>query len=228
MPIIVRWPGVTKAGQVRQELVSTIDLLPTALQAAGVTAGNNLPGRDLLPLLGAEKPESWREYIYALTTGSFPRACFIQHSVRDSRYKLISSPLPGTENLDARTYLDPTHPHFVISDATPADQATVSDKVKAAWDVWKTPPHYELYDLQQAPGEWQNLAQDPDHAEVKQRLIEALVDWQTSTRDPFSDPKNVEAYVSEQLANWEMSYRSDEAFRWSYIDSFAKWRRARE
>lgn len=228
VPMIVRWPGISKAGQVRDELVSTIDLLPTALQAADVTLDNELPGRSLRSLLGLEKPQRWREYIYALTTGSFPRACFVQHSVRDARYKLISSPLPGTENLDARTYLDPTHPHFVISGATPEDQATASDKVKAAWDLWKSPPRYELYDLQEDPGEWQNLAENPDYAEVQQRLIDALSDWQTRTRDPFSDLNNVQDYVAEQLANWKMSYRRDETFRWSYIDAFAKWRSERE
>jgi len=228
VPMIVRWPGVTKAGLVREELASTLDLLPTALQAAGVTPEKALPGRSLQPLLVEAAQPDWREYIFALTTGSFPRACFVQHSVRDARYKLISSPRPGTENLDARTYLDPTHPHFVISGATPEDQATVSDEVRAAWELWKSPPRFELYDLKNDPGEWQNLADDPEYAEVRQRLAGALSEWQTETRDPFSDPENVEAYVAEQLANWEATYRKDRDFRWSYLDSFAKWRRERE
>jgi len=29
VPLIVRWPGMTQAGTVRQEHVSTLDLLPT-------------------------------------------------------------------------------------------------------------------------------------------------------------------------------------------------------
>jgi len=229
VPLIVRWPGVAGAGQVRRELASTIDLLPTALHAAGVTLPpDQLPGRNLKPLLTGETPDSWRQYVFALTTGSFPRACFVQHSIRDTRYKLISSPRPETENHDARTYLDPEHPHFVISGATPQDQATVSGVVKAAWDLWKRPPRYELYDLEEDPGEWQNLAGDPDYAQVQQRLIDALADWQVRTRDPFSDQENVEAYVAEQLANWDMPYRRSGVFRWSYIDRFAKWRSDRE
>jgi len=224
VPMIVRWPGIAEPGQVRKELVSTIDLLPTALQAAGVTAAEKLPGWDLQPLLVGSDPGEWRDYIFALTTGSFPRACFVQHSVRDSRYKLISSPRPGTENLDARTYLDPTHPHFVVSGATPEDQATAPDIVKVAWELWKSPPRYELYDLKGDPGEWHNLADDPDHAPVRERLVEALTAWQKRTRDPFIEQSNVDAYVAEQLANWEMPYRKDNDFRWSYLDAFAKWR----
>jgi N-sulfoglucosamine sulfohydrolase len=224
VPMIVRWPGVAIPGQVRTELVSTIDLLPTALQAAGVAAAEELPGWNLQPLLTGSTPRKWREYVFALTTGSFPRACVVQHSIRDSRYKLISSPRPSTENLHSRTYLDPTHPHFVISGATPEDQATATDAVKGAWELWKSPPRYELYDLKEDPGEWHNLADDPDHAVVRDRLVEALTDWQKRTRDPFIERANVDAYVAEQLANWEMAYRKDKDFRWSYLDAFAKWR----
>ncbi|MEQ9406219.1 MAG: sulfatase [Fuerstiella sp.] len=224
IPMIVRWPGVASPGQVRRELVSTIDLLPTALQAAEVTAATELPGRDLQPLLTGGAPDKWREYIFALTTGSFPRACFVQHSVRDSRYKLISSPRPGTQNLDARTYLDPSHPHFVISGATPEDQTTAADHVKAAWERWKRPPRYELYDLQKDPSEWHNIADDPAHADARERLISALTDWQQRTRDPFIEQANVDAYVAEQLDNRDMAYRKDKDFRWSYLSEFAKWR----
>lgn len=224
VPMIVRWPGVATPGLIRQELVSTIDLLPTALQAAGVAAPAHLPGWDLRPLLAGSEVNEWRKYIFALTTGSFPRACFVQHSVRDSRYKLISSPRPGTDNLDSRTYLDPTHPHFVISGATPEDQATATQDVKAAWERWKRPPRYELYDLKEDPGEWYNLADDPEHAVVRDRLVKALSDWQKTTSDPFIDRDHVDAFVEEQLANWDLAYRKDKDFRWSYLNTFAKWR----
>ena len=229
VPMIVRWPGVTKAGVVREELVSTLDILPTALAAAGVTPDlkEDLSGLDLRPLLGGEPSENWRRYSFSLTTGSFPRNCFVQHSVRDAHYKLISSPRPGTDNLISQSYLNPKHPHFVISGARPEDQATASESVKAAWEVWKSPPRYQLYDLKRDPHEWQNLAEDPDHAETLRRMIAALEDWQERTRDPFSDPANVEAYVAEQLANRDFGYRTNKEFSWSYVNDFAKWRAAR-
>ena len=224
VPLIVRWPKVAQPGQVRKELVSTIDLLPTALQAAGIKQPSNLPGSSLKPLLANQGEVQWRDYAFAMTTGSFARACFVQHSVRDQRYKLISNPRPGTVNLDSRTYLDPTHEHFVISGATPADQRTASDKVKAAFSLWSRPPRYELYDLQADPYEWHNLAEDPEHAKTKDRLIKALTEWQTETRDPFLDQANVEAYVAEQAANYDSKYRGKKGFRWSYLDTFPQWR----
>ena len=224
VPMIVRWPQVAQPGHVRKELVSTIDILPTALDAAEMKQPSGLLGASLRPLLANQGEVQWRKYVFAMTTGSFPRACFVQHSVRDARYKLISSPRPGTLNLDSRTYLDPTHEHFVISGATPEDQATASDKVKAAFERWTHPPRYELYDLQEDPNEWQNLAEDPTHAETKSRLIEALTSWQAEIKDPFQDKQNLEDYVAEQAANYNGKYRGQKGFRWTYLDTFPEWR----
>ncbi|MBC8868874.1 MAG: sulfatase [Planctomycetes bacterium] len=89
VPLIVRWPGQSQAGQVRQELVSTLDLLPTALVAAGIRPAGNLPGQALQPLLAGVPAQDSQRYIYGFTTGSFPGNCFVQHSVRDERFKLV-------------------------------------------------------------------------------------------------------------------------------------------
>ncbi len=49
-PILLSWPGVIRTGK-RDEPVSSIDLVPTMLSAAGATISGNLPGLDLLPLV---------------------------------------------------------------------------------------------------------------------------------------------------------------------------------
>ncbi len=222
VPLIVRWPGEAKAGVVRKELVSTVDILPTILAAAGVK--QDLPGLALQPLVADKPADSWRQYSFGFTTGSFPRACFVQHSIRDARHKLISSPRPGTYNLDSGTYLDEDHQHFVISGATAEEQAAAPKHVQAAFRRWSKPPRYELYDLENDPHEWHNLAESSEHAEVKLRLIKALTQWQTETRDPFIVQKHVDDFVEEQLANRDLGYRRRKDFRWSYLDVFSKWR----
>jgi N-sulfoglucosamine sulfohydrolase len=168
----------------------------------------------------------WRQYIFGFTTGANARNCFVQHSVRDERYKLISSPRAGTVNLIAGSYLDESHQNFVISGATSKDQATASRTVRAAFTRWKRPPRFELYDLQKDPYEWHDQSQNPELVEVKKRLIKALTDQQERTYDPFIDLKNVEAYVTEQLANRDLAYKGNKSFRWSYLDAFPKWRAA--
>ena len=49
-PILLSWKGVIEP-QERDELVSSIDLVPTMLSAAGVEVPENLPGLDLMPLV---------------------------------------------------------------------------------------------------------------------------------------------------------------------------------
>lgn len=224
VPMIIRWPGRTKAGTVRRDLVSTIDILPTILDAAGTKTKPAFPGLALQPLFAGDASPRWREYSFGFTTGSFPRACFVQHSIRDLRYKLISSPKPGTYNFDSGTYLDEDHQHFVISGATADEQMSAPKHVQSAFRRWSNPPRYELYDLESDPHEWSNLAESPQHADVKARLVKALQQWQTETRDPFIVQKHVDDFVKEQLANRDLAYRRLNNFRWSYLDAFAKWR----
>lgn len=50
VPFLVRWPGRLPAGEVRSQLVSTVDVLPTVLEAAGIAPDPAYPtdGRSLL------------------------------------------------------------------------------------------------------------------------------------------------------------------------------------
>lgn len=43
----------------------------------------------------------------------------------------------------------------------------------------------ELYDLETDPGEMINLIDSPDHAEIRDRLHDRILDWMNDTRDPF-------------------------------------------
>ncbi|MBI5691513.1 MAG: hypothetical protein HZC55_15630 [Verrucomicrobia bacterium] len=197
------------------------------LVAAGLAPeATRLSGRALQPLLSVSRgaPPPWREYVFGLTTGSFPGNCFVQHSIRDARFKLISSPQPNTPNPIAESYLNPDHPFPVVSGATREEQAAAPPVVREALARWSSPPRYELYDLSRDPGEWHDLAGDPRYGQEKARLIAALQAWQAQTRDPFLDQTNVDSFVDEQLANRDLGYRKKDDFRWSYLETFVRWR----
>jgi len=53
VPLIVKWPGVVKAGSTSDQVVSSIDFFPTILSACGATAESNGPvdGLNLRPVL---------------------------------------------------------------------------------------------------------------------------------------------------------------------------------
>jgi arylsulfatase A-like enzyme len=69
VPYLLQWAGHFKAGEIISEPVSTLDIVPTALDLAGVDsatfADTHFPGQSLLPLLAGEasgkgKPLFWR------------------------------------------------------------------------------------------------------------------------------------------------------------------------
>lgn len=96
MPLIIRYPAAGKPGQVRSELVSEVDLLPTILDAAGVavpptTEAMMTEGRSLRPLINGDVAADWRKYLFAEMNYHGPAIYRPSRSVRDSRYKLIKS-----------------------------------------------------------------------------------------------------------------------------------------
>ncbi len=96
VPLIIRWPGTAKSGKVRMELVSTIDIMPTVLAAAGVSAPPEVEGRVLTPLLGDASP-AWRELLFTEMTFHQPNQFAPQRTVRDGRYKLLLNLVPRAD-----------------------------------------------------------------------------------------------------------------------------------
>lgn len=64
MPLIIKWPGVTKPGSRNKDLVQNIDYAPTFLEMAGATIPDDIHGTSLVPLLRGETPENWRDRLY--------------------------------------------------------------------------------------------------------------------------------------------------------------------
>ncbi|MBI4910593.1 MAG: sulfatase [Acidobacteria bacterium] len=87
IPMIVRWPGVTKAGTSNDTPVCSIDVLPTVADLLGLTAGN-VDGVTIAPLLRGGKRVKrdalfWH-YPHYSNQGGSPGA-----AVRDGDWKLI-------------------------------------------------------------------------------------------------------------------------------------------
>ena len=60
--------------------------------------------------------------------------------------------------------------------------------IRKAFDTFAKPPEFQLYDLENDPWEFHNLAEKAEYAEVEQRMKTALVNWQHETDDPVLDP----------------------------------------
>lgn len=85
VPYIVSYPSVFEGGEERDEMVCSIDLLPTLLDVAGLEIPSNIQGRSLVPLVRNEAP-SWRQYIFT-ELGSSPASGVV--AVRGDDYKYV-------------------------------------------------------------------------------------------------------------------------------------------
>jgi N-sulfoglucosamine sulfohydrolase len=218
IPLIVRWPGQVKPGTVCNELVSTIDILPTAIQAAGLPARASLPGRSLLPL-AADRDVRWREYLFAERTAYHAASFFPQRTVRDERYKLILNLTPERANPVAQTYLTMQAGFFLYG--TNRQEIDAAPKpIQEAYATWRNPPPVELYDLQNDPWEFHNLSDKPEPAEVRQRLLDELRRFRHEHNDPLLDPAKLEKLAAEHdhVATNEKGGRYGKGQSWKYLE----------
>ena len=90
MPLLVRWPGVVKAGSVNRDLTQNLDFAETFLDIAGAPIPPDMQGRSLVPLLKGHTPADWRKSIY-YHYWEYPGAHSVRrhYGVRTARYKLI-------------------------------------------------------------------------------------------------------------------------------------------
>ena len=222
VPLLVRWTDKI-IPQVRSELVSTIDLMPTLLTAAGVESPPGLPGSALQPLF-LPGNTSWRTHYFAeYHAHAAAPNYFPQRSVRTERYKLIENLLPGEVHPDYDLTLSKLSKEAakrkvaggldltrVIAEAAP--------RVKQAYERMRQPSRYELYDLVDDPYEFHDLSGSAEHAAVLHELQTALNGWREETRDPLLNPAHLKRLSAEVCSIKSKDVGKDH--HWGYPNYF--------
>ena len=162
VPAIARWPGRIPPGQVSGEVLASIDLFPTIVLAAGaeLPADRVMDGRDILPLLEGQTPNSPHEGIFAMGGDQLKM-------IRSGRWKLhVRSPQPGFRCLDdASEWKDPRGPDgiTIIAQFEQADPTQCPGLVSGP-----DPKPMMLFDMEADRGEQRDVADE--HPEVVARL----------------------------------------------------------
>lgn len=185
VPFLLRWPGVTKPNTVSRKMVSTVDIMPTLLDAAGLEAPHSFHGKSLRQALGSGP---WRQYLGAEFHFHGMRPFYPRRTVRDGQYQIIHNLLAGRAKPSPGIDGDPAYQ--VSRDAKYDGTA-----VRKAFDTFANPPEFELYDIQKDRIAFHNLAGDPKFNKVEARMKGALLQWRKETGDPFLE--------STFLENWE-------------------------
>ena len=224
IPMLMRWPGHI-VPQVRQELVSTLDLMPTLIKAAGAETIEGLPGTPLQPLFRAG-PTEWRTHFCAeYHTHSAAPNFFPQRCIRSERYKLIESLFPDTVHPDYDLTIEKLNASYTEQDLEgnldlDAVIAGSRPEVAAAYELMRRPPRYQLYDLQTDPYEFRNLANDSNHAEILTDLQKRLRQWRRNTNDPLIDSSKLQQLADEVRSVKKKSTAKKHS--WQYPEYFRK------
>jgi arylsulfatase A-like enzyme len=146
-PVMFSWPAKLKPAD-RPELVSSIDLVPTMLAAAGARIPDDLPGLNLLDPLaqgtGIERDTIFGEgFAHDIADIARPEASLLYRWCIEGRWKLLLT-YDGEVNRYAST-----HP--------------------------RTERRPQLFDLLADPHEEKNVA--GEHPEIVARLAKKIADW---------------------------------------------------
>ncbi len=203
VPLAIRWGVNIPGGRTVTDFVSTTDLAPTFLDAAGLKVPAEMTGRSLLPLLQSEKSgrveQDRHQVIFgrerhvpaqeAPNGGGYP-----MRGLRTDDYLYIHNFEP--ERWPAGT---PHHKKAFFPDGWLADcdnsptktwlwQHRDDPAVKEQYDLcFAKRPQVELYDVRNDPDQIRNVADDPKFAKVREELHGRL--WSELKR--LEDPRVV-------------------------------------
>lgn len=180
--MLMRWPAVLPEGYTHDALLSSVDLMPTVLDAVGAPIPNDLQGLSYWPLLHGQDGVQ-REWIFAEKNTSPDD---IKRGIRTQQYKYIRN-LSDGPLLKLPTDIEGSLTRRDMGDAHLASR-----------------PSVELYDLVNDPLEVHNLAGQDGLAGVEWALNETLEAILTQTHDPIlrgpiRRPPDEEAMIQRSL-----------------------------
>jgi len=191
IPLIVRWPGKLKAGQVYDHMISAIDISATVLRLAGVKPPRHVEGKVFLERVakGVWKPVEKRDYIIAARDRCDETIDRIR-CVRTQRYKYIRNFMPERPYTQLNRYKERSYPMLGLMKELHAE-----GKLTPVQALFMAPrkPSEELYDIQSDPYEIHNLAASPEHRATLKRMRVLLEKWIEETGDMGQFPEKLSA-----------------------------------
>lgn len=170
VPLIIRFPGLTKPNSSSNTLVSGEDLAPTILDLVGLSFEKAISGRIFSNTLKGIEDQNKRDYVFGERGWHF-------------------GPLTRTDGLDLSRSATSVRFHFIYN-ALPKQEFAQVDMVKTeAWEevvkansenrlsdliksfyFYKERPVFELYDLENDPFELKNLSGQKEYKEMEKTL----------------------------------------------------------
>lgn len=192
--LIARWPGTIAPGRT-DALVQYADVAPTLIEAAGgELTGWQLDGTSFLGVLKGTA-QTHRRYVYGMHNNYPEGPAYPIRSITDGEYHYIKNLTPDEVYIEKHVMgingEGTLNNHYW---ATWVWDATTHPKTYNLVKRYTHRPAEELYRLSSDRFEFTNLADRPEHAELKQRLAGELEEWMHSQGDPGIEQDTPESH----------------------------------
>lgn len=190
VPLVVRGPGVG-AGKTRDDLVEHIDLAAISLAAAGIAIPQSMQAKNILA------PDYQpRDAVFAARDRCDETVERLR-SVRTDRWLYIRNGYPQRPHLQPNAYKDGKS--IVQRLRAMHDEKSLSE-LQERLLFSPTRPVEELYDWQADPQQLHNLAADPNHSGMLEKLRQRLDQWISQTGDQGQKPETESRYDSDMAS----------------------------
>jgi N-sulfoglucosamine sulfohydrolase len=169
VPFVVRYPQKKGGGTVDSDLHSFVDIPPSILSLTGIKIPKHLQGQ---AFMGEKAVKTPRKYVFAARDRMDTEYDRVR-SVRDKRFQYLKNYYPEKPYyMDVAYRLQqPMMPEMI--------QLRDAGKLSALQMRWFQPKGVtdELYDLENDPNQFNNLAKKPEYQAKLKELQQALADW---------------------------------------------------
>lgn len=211
IPLVVSGPGVDR-GEIRDDLVESIDIAALTLAAAGIELPERMEGQDILEVNYQPK-----EAVFAARDRCGEAADRIR-SVRSEEYLYIKNFHPKRPLLMPNEYKDSK---LIVQRLRELHAAGSLPAEPEQLLFAPVRPAEELYRYGADPWQHRNLAASPEHAGALEIHRGLLQSWIEETRDP--GPETPHVYLQETADQLKsMKGRAAEIYRQN-VEIYRKW-----
>ncbi|MEM9346785.1 MAG: sulfatase [Planctomycetota bacterium] len=177
-PCYMRWPGKIEPGSVdKKHFVSSIDFLPTFLEAAGVPVPKGVDGRSMVPLMRGESMEG-RDVVFTQIDYKIGGPASPMRAIENERYRYIFNPWAGE---DYRYRNNNEGETMRAMEAAADTNIAIAERVR----VYRHRDLEEFFDLTSDPDCIHNLVHSPEAKTQVDAMRLQLEEWMKKTGDPL-------------------------------------------
>lgn len=180
-PLMVHWPGVTKADSLdSRHMVSAVDFIPTLAEVMNLRVPEGLDGSSFAALLRGQS-QSNRDYVFKEYNENSGGNRNPMRAIETKEYLYIFNPWSNGERPMA------TATNGTATWRRMKQLALDNPEVAARVDLMEHRVLEELYHVASDPDCRQNLIADPQHAHVADNLRRLLLEKMRTTKDPMAE-----------------------------------------